>query len=913
MYFFDFLILAAIGLVTFLIALAFIMPRVLSRLRVLEKKIRDLESTLRELSDFLSRVKVPEAERVVPEAPAVEEKAALGLEKVPEEIQPVTVLEEAIEEIPQVEPEVTAEPTVPPVEAPTLSTEAWIEPTKAKEGTGWQPQASPGLFEQFPAWLTGGNTVARIGIIILFLGVAFFLKYAVDRGWLPIELRMIGAAIGGMVLIAIGWRLREHRRNYALVLQGGGVGIVYLTVFAATSLYNLIATLPGLLFMVALVALSSALAVLQNARSLAILAMIGGFLAPVLISRDGSHVVLFSYYAVLNTGILGIAWFKAWRELNLVGFVFTFVIGGAWGYQYYQPEHFATTEPFLVLYFLFYVAVPVLFALRQPPNLEGYVDGSLVFGVPLIAFGLQSALVSDFEYGLALSALGAGIFYAALATTLWRGRRESMRMLTEVFLALAVAFGTVAIPLAVDGRWTGAAWALEGAALVWIGVRQHRLLARQFGLIVQGGAGAAFIGEISAPTADVPVLNSFYLSALMVSFSGLFTAFYLYRHKQALMEVGAPASGLALVWGLGWWFGAGINEILEHVADVNHESAILGFVAASIAVIVALRRRLDWHYLDFPPLLLLPVMIGITGATFAEDVVAHPLAHWGWGAWAIAFVVQYWMLRRFEADREVLSFLPLWHSVTLWVAVFLLTWEVAWVIKQVVPEATTWHYITWPLVPMAVLLGLPKLESKLTWPIRQFKTAYLGLGLLPLVLALGIWILHASTQRGNPQPLPYLPVLNPLEMMQCLALVAILWWGWQGWMKISKQWRWYTWSTVAFITLNSMIARATHYLGDIPFNAGAIWSSPTYQSAVSIIWTLAALCIMATGTRLKQRTVWIVGATLLGAVVVKLFLVDLADIGTVARIVSFIVVGLLILLIGYLSPLPPRTKEYVEP
>ena len=175
--------------------------------------------------------------------------------------------------------------------------------------------------------------------------------------------------------------------------------------------------------MVMLVVLSSALAVLQDARSLAVLAAVGGFLAPVLISHGDSHVTLFSYYAILNAGILAIAWFKAWRELNLIGFLFTFVIGAMWGSQYYKPNYFSSTEPFLILFFVFYVAVPVLFAQRQPPNLKGYIDGSLIFGLPLVAFGLQSTLVRDFEYGLAISALCMGLFYVTLATVLWQRRQ----------------------------------------------------------------------------------------------------------------------------------------------------------------------------------------------------------------------------------------------------------------------------------------------------------------------------------------------------------------------------------------------------------------------------------------------------------------------------------------------------------
>jgi len=131
--------------------------------------------------------------------------------------------------------------------------------------------------------------------------------------------------------------------------------------------------------MICLVALTGALAVLQDSKSLAIFGIVGGFMAPVLMSTgSGSHVMLFSYYALLNAGILFIAWFRAWRELNVLGFIFTFVVSAFWGHQYYQPAYFATTEPFLIL-FSVYVAISILFAHRQPPKLKGFVDGPLVF------------------------------------------------------------------------------------------------------------------------------------------------------------------------------------------------------------------------------------------------------------------------------------------------------------------------------------------------------------------------------------------------------------------------------------------------------------------------------------------------------------------------------------------------------
>lgn len=159
------------------------------------------------------------------------------------------------------------------------------------------------------------------------------------------------------------------------------------------------------------------------ALALAVLGVVGGFLAPVLISTGaGSHVTLFSYYAILNAAVFGLAWFRPWRVLNLIGFLFTFVIGIAWGYQFYRPEYFATVQPFLILFFLMYLGISMAFALGQSVRLRSYVDASLVFGLPLVAFPLQTQLVEHFEYGTALSAVVLAITYLSAATVLLRSR-----------------------------------------------------------------------------------------------------------------------------------------------------------------------------------------------------------------------------------------------------------------------------------------------------------------------------------------------------------------------------------------------------------------------------------------------------------------------------------------------------------
>ena len=372
-------------------------------------------------------------------------------------------------------------------------------------------------------WFTTGNVPVKVGVVLSLFGVGFLVKEGIDRQWLvlPLEYRLLLVALFGIGLLVLGWRLRERQRTYALPVQGGGIGVLYLTIYASFAIYGLLPAALAFGLLVAVTAAAGALAVLQDARALAVLGIVGGFLAPVLVSTgSGNHVALFGYYAVLDLAILGIAWFKAWRVLNVLGFAFTFGIGTLWGIDAYEPELFATTEPFLVLFTLLYLAIPVLFALRVEPKLRGFVDGTLLFGTPIVAFTLQSRLVADTEYGLAISAVVLALAYVGMATFLYRTQRESLRVLVEAQLALGVAFVTVAVPLALDARWTSAAWALQGAALVWLAYRQDRKLALLAGLALQALSAVEYVGQ--APVAaEWPILNGYCLGALAARVRGL--------------------------------------------------------------------------------------------------------------------------------------------------------------------------------------------------------------------------------------------------------------------------------------------------------------------------------------------------------------------------------------------------------
>ncbi|MGF2538272.1 DUF2339 domain-containing protein, partial [Pseudomonas aeruginosa] len=371
--------------------------------------------------------------------------------------------------------------SVQPIERqPAFQPDAQPAPRRAAPPA---PPREPSLVERgFAAakgWLFGGNTVLRIGVVLLFIGLAFLLRYASERVAVPVEYRYAGVALAAMALLGVGWWLRERRAAYGLILQGTGIAVLYLTIFAAMRLHPLISPGAALALLVVVTICSAILAVLQNAMGLAVVAALGGFAAPILTSTgSGNHVALFSYFALLNAGIFAIAWFRAWRPLNLVGFVGTFGIGFAWGLRSYTPELFASTEPFLALFFLMYVGIGLLFARRklleaaQAPAERGellrwsarqadYIDATVLFGPPLVGFGLQCAVIGHIDFGMAFSALALGLFYMVLARAL-RGHASAGRtsLLVEICLALGVVFGTLAIPLGLDARWTSAAWAV---------------------------------------------------------------------------------------------------------------------------------------------------------------------------------------------------------------------------------------------------------------------------------------------------------------------------------------------------------------------------------------------------------------------------------------------------------------------
>jgi uncharacterized membrane protein len=808
----------------------------------------------------------------------------------------------------------TAEPAAEPA---TVTPEAEAPAAfAAAPGASWTPPpaAGPGAIEralgEALAWLKRGNPVAKAGVVILFFGAAFLAKYAADHSLLPLELRLAALAAGAVALLVVGWRLRERRALYAQILQGGGIAGLYLVVFAASKLYHVVPHGLALPLLIAIATASALLAVAQDSLALAVIGFAGGFLAPVMLSTGGgSHVALFSYYAVLNLGVFTVAWFRAWRVLNLVGFVFTFTITGAWRALSYTPADLASADFFLLLFFVMYVGISILFALRQKPELKGYVSGSLVFGLPVVVFTIQATLLSKVEYGLAFSALGFGLFYLALSFALFRSRHPNLGLLAEAFAALGVIFGSLAVPLAFDHQTTAAMWAVEGAGLLWIGVRQDRKLARAFGALLQLAGGVGYLIGLPRLVAETPVLNTAFIGTVLLAVSGALTARWLHRARLAAYEQAGPAA--AMIWATAWFLYGGLAEADRALPSDLDYGAALAHGALAISVLLGLRQLWSWAIPARIAVGLAPLVV-LGGLAAAHG---HPFNEFGFLAWPLLLAAVYAVLHDLDAraDDVTAPLRPALHAGAYAALAFVVAWELGWQLGEAVPGI--WRQLPWALVPVALLWVANRPAPWPDWPLARHADSYRQHASIPLALWAALWVLFTNlSSDGDPGGIDYLPLLNPLDLTSAaaLAMLALYVLGLPTARRealLRERVFVGLAGALVFVWLNAALLRALHHGFDAPLTFHGMRHSLLVQASLSIFWTLLGLSVMVLSTRRGWRTAWKVGAALMGVVVLKLFAIDLAGTGTIARIASFMSVGLLMLLAGYVSPLPPAAPD----
>ena len=794
----------------------------------------------------------------------------------------------------------------------------------------------------------GGNWFNRIGIIAMCFGVALFLKYAFDNEWIgPGGRVLIGVAIGVGFLV-FGERLRKRYASYAYGLTGGGLAILYLAIwFASQNRYNLIPQMLAFILMAGVTATGSLLAARYDALPIAVLSLIGGFLTPILLSTGvDNETGLFGYIALLDAGVLALAYSKQWRSLNYLAFVSTVLMFAAWMAEWYVSSKLWPTIFFLTLFFVIFALLAVLYNVvnKRPAK---WPDLSLVLINALLYFGTSYELLDEAQHpGLGVFAVLVSGFYLALGYFTNRRDREDT-LLVYTFVGLAVLFAVLAVPIQFDQHWVTIAWALEGAVLTLIGLKANDRISRYAALVVFAIAASHWVvvdvhDFASSVMPDfVPLLNRRALSGGVLVVALAAAAFFYKRYGEevdesergnlaALYVLGANVLALALL-------SIDANDYFEqarlrHAGDVTAHETIgrligghrltltaLWAMYGAAMVITGIARRLkglrvfglslltvvtlkvlvadatqydaSWHFVifnqTFAAFALVILALGACAWFYWKDETIHQ-GERTLVATALAVIANALAVVALSAEvaghfdralaespaalRGRLSELENTKQLVL-----SMLWSVYGAVALVVGIKRDAKQIRWGALVLLTLAEVKVLFIDLgyydaEWHRLVFNQTFAAFAVLVAALACGVAFYSRSEKVDEPER---------TTAVNALMVVA---------------------NVFAIIALSA--EALGHYQQLI--QAGGLASDKmidlqlAQRLSLSMVWILYGGAMLAIGLWRRNQLLRMMALFLLGLAILKVFFVDLSSLQKLYRIISFIVLGVILLAVSFL-------------
>ena len=773
-------------------------------------------------------------------------------------------------------------------------------------------------------WFTAGNLIVRLGALIFLAGVVFLLRLAAHYFVIPAWVWLLLVTAGGLIMTGLGYRLARHRRGYGLTLQGLGLAIGYLSLFAAFRRFDLLDGRLTFILLTLLSALTAGLSSRQNALPLALLAFGGAFISPLLTAGEtGSLSQLFSYYLVVNLGLAWLAHRHTWKLLNLTGLLATFGLGLWLGQTPAQQVQIDQQRLALELLLLAHVALYLFITVRFSQQINQLqhtmaarqlagipvVDSSLLFGLPLLTLPIQAVLLQPYEYGLAIYAGLLALIYLLLGR--WLRRSDgAVRLLAEGSAGLGLAFSAMVWPLAVAPYVTVSGWLLQGAALVWLGLRQGRGWQVVMGILLQV-MGTLLLPWMLSETLDQQQWQRYLWSGMLSLATGwLATAWLLFRQKRrepqpsnwnAILQLpGTLALWLGVASGSYWLNGLYQQSMLPahwQLMPVLHTGIVVLVLLAGLAVYWRWPQLRQLGRVYGYALLLLALMAGLTWTPWTAGRQLTVGAVW----LAAALVLAYWH----RQDHGVTARQTGWTAqagnglglaILWWLGLLLLSsrWlDQLW--PGLSPVSLVW-------LPMILLYWLQQGQAVPRWLHRESLQRYTG---LISAAGLGIWLVGVNLAHSGQLPgMPYLPVISLLD----LTLLGILWLLYRQRQQAAAPDQTISIVLIGLLgwwTLTGMTVRAMHHWQGTPLWLQGAWHDDQVQIALTLVWSVVALMLTLMASRRGWRLAWLAGIGLLGLTGIKLLLVDLSAINAIYRVISFMGMGLVMLIMGYLAPLPP--------
>ncbi|WP_417009324.1 DUF2339 domain-containing protein [Bacteroides congonensis] len=480
------------------------------------------------VAEVLSKEKLLEEELVVQRQSTIVETAVVdNLKDAPKEISdvPEKIQEEIIEKI-TVEDIAEKDSVISPT------------PIAAKPITP-KPSKKQVNYEKF----IGENLFGKIGILIFVIGVGFFVKYAIDKNWINETFRTVLGFLTGAALLFVAERLQKKYRTFSSLLAGGAFAVFYLTVAIAFHYYHIFSQTVAFIILVAITIFMSVLSVIYDRRELAIIALVGGFLAPFIVSSgEGSYQVLFTYVSILNLGMFGLSIYKKWSELPIISFVFTCFIMASFLLLSYSSRSTVISGHLLMFATLFYfIFLLPVFSILRGEKIQAMSRG-LVFVIITNNFVyLLSGILFLKNMGLSFKASGLLSLFIALVNLglvlwLWKNRKE-YKFLVHTTLGLVLTFVSITVPIQLDGNYITLLWASEMVLLLWLYVKSKIRVYEYAAKVLVGLTFVSYLMDVYSVmfehhSLDTIFLNSSFATSLFVGLAtGAFALLMEYYHS----------------------------------------------------------------------------------------------------------------------------------------------------------------------------------------------------------------------------------------------------------------------------------------------------------------------------------------------------------------------------------------------
>jgi len=339
----------------------------------------------------------------------------------------------------------------------------------------------------------GENLANKIGIAVLVLGISFFVKYAIDKNWIKEAGRVIIGLIAGGILIGIAHRIRNTYRSFSSVLMGGGITVFYFTIAFAFHQYALIGQKTAFGIMILITAFAVLLALYYDRLELAVIATIGGFITPFLVTTgQENYIALFTYLCILNTGLMVLAWFKRWPSINIIALIFTIIIYGGWltkrlWFDYPVVLPYKDAMLFASMFYLQFVAMNIVNNIRQKKTFNAF-DFIVVLSINFLFYVSGLIILSYWNNGNYNGWFTGilGIFNLSLVFA-FKQKKTIDQNFIALLTGLSITFLSLIAPVQFKGNVVTLFWAAETVILFWLFQRTRIPQLKIASLIVGAG------------------------------------------------------------------------------------------------------------------------------------------------------------------------------------------------------------------------------------------------------------------------------------------------------------------------------------------------------------------------------------------------------------------------------------------